>query len=870
MVRHAATVLAALLLGVATARAQCPDGTPPPCVESGRSPTVVPALRGAAIPDSAARARAFGLMPFRNLTGKADHEWLSAGIPKMLEQYLGQFPDLTVVSTERQLDAMRRLRLSPTAAVGTAELRSLARLTGGWSVLRGSILPAGRGVQVQLEVVDAGSGRVLGRRVVGVASDAELAAAALALFRFALERVGDVAALPAELAGLMRPSAGDAATALADRAASTSSIEAFRLYTSVLPLVARGDDAGAVLQLRRAVGIDSTFASAWSMLSLLLAKGARCAGDAAALPGGDASRAFAMAERHASQLSPDERADLRARRARFGGQLALAREIRDSLWRADTAYVVRAGLLADAHWEDVVLRDSLRPERGPRGNANLALRLYERHAVELQEPREWLATHWAQLAGDLGFPARGIGAFPRERASLCDYRDEAAPVRLLPVVTDTVGWMPRDAWDRLSAGTRRAYRRRAAEQARDWAERAAQGRPDRGDLWFNLMLQQVNLRDYAGAEGSLTRAMAAGLGPVARAELPYFQAKVALGRGRYDDALRVATAGLTDTARARYVARHQVAALLALGRWDEAWGAAVTAAQRERRPPTCARLLELVAPSYGGSVPLVTRRAIMDSVARALPELLVRPGIGACAVDLATRLLPDSTELPRPEIAQLLGQRIAAQLATPGTVPDGVLLSQGRVLGDLDRAQYLALHALPRYHALDNEATLEWMVESDTMVVSGDSVRVSWRWTGPGSFRWDLPGQWDGWALHTTVRVGDGPDSPVLHFQLSRPPLPPTATATEQRGRLPELLAAATFAGAFTTVPLPALTPGAPRESQWHGSARMEGDRLVLVIRGALAERLRRARPAVHVHPGTCVGNVGGLCDRSSYPVAYR
>src|SRR5437016_961490 len=93
-------VVGALLsaLVVWSAGAQCPDGTPPPCTRG--------AARAAATsppPAERDRARTFLVLPFRNLSRRADYQWLVEASPTMLADALGQWTELTVVP-DRQGD----------------------------------------------------------------------------------------------------------------------------------------------------------------------------------------------------------------------------------------------------------------------------------------------------------------------------------------------------------------------------------------------------------------------------------------------------------------------------------------------------------------------------------------------------------------------------------------------------------------------------------------------------------------------------------------------------------------------------------------------------------------------------------------------
>ena len=88
-----------LLACVATAgplAAQCPDGTPPPCTRSSirrAVPTLDP--------------RKWIVLPFENLSGSSDAEWLRAASANMLYLDLSQWTDVHVVDDERVADMMR-------------------------------------------------------------------------------------------------------------------------------------------------------------------------------------------------------------------------------------------------------------------------------------------------------------------------------------------------------------------------------------------------------------------------------------------------------------------------------------------------------------------------------------------------------------------------------------------------------------------------------------------------------------------------------------------------------------------------------------------------------------------------------------------
>src|SRR5437667_5679346 len=129
--RLAATLLVILLSAPELARAQCPDGSPPPCAQrTTRTAARTP-------PPPKERAKKLMLLPFRNVTRKADQEWLVTGAPLMLAQALGQFRELEIVPQERLQAAMRASGIRGDSVPDASQLRRLAEETDGWTAITG-------------------------------------------------------------------------------------------------------------------------------------------------------------------------------------------------------------------------------------------------------------------------------------------------------------------------------------------------------------------------------------------------------------------------------------------------------------------------------------------------------------------------------------------------------------------------------------------------------------------------------------------------------------------------------------------------------------------------------------------------------------
>ena len=133
MAMRSVVLVLALIAVPRAARAQCPDGSPPPC--GARRPPTTPAASPAraSVPNAALRAKRLLLLPFRNLTRAPAQDWLVQGAPVMLGSALGQLNDLQVVPEERLTAALRRASLPLDGAPDATQLRRLAEETGGWT-----------------------------------------------------------------------------------------------------------------------------------------------------------------------------------------------------------------------------------------------------------------------------------------------------------------------------------------------------------------------------------------------------------------------------------------------------------------------------------------------------------------------------------------------------------------------------------------------------------------------------------------------------------------------------------------------------------------------------------------------------------------
>ncbi len=270
----------------------------------------------------AAGRPAVAVMPFDNMAGTEDTAWLSKGLPSMLLTGLAQTRGLDIVSPQRLQEIVKQTGSQSLESLDRAQLPDVARRAGAGAVVVGSIFKVGNEIRIDAQLEDLSNGRVLVAESV---------------------RGTDVFALVDQLAARIRDGVGfhDATSIRSVSDVSTTSLEAFRLYSQAVDAMfnSRMDDAEELLE--RAVAIDPTFADAY----MQLAYASRFRG----LMGLQREYLRKAAE-HADRLGERHRLILEAESARAEGDSATAVQALDELIEkfpdTDQAYVIAARLYA--------------------------------------------------------------------------------------------------------------------------------------------------------------------------------------------------------------------------------------------------------------------------------------------------------------------------------------------------------------------------------------------------------------------------------------------------------------------------------------------------------------------------------------------
>jgi len=196
---------------------------------------------------------AIAVMNFENIGGAQsdDRRWMSSGVPRMLLTGLAQTRGLEIVSPQRLQDAVKQIGGTSLDALDKNQTAEVARRAGAGAIVVGSIFQTNAEIRIDAQLEDLATGRVLAAKSV---------------------RGGEVFGLVDQLAASIRASIVDLDSGGPVRGVaelSSSSLEAYRLYSEGVQahINARWDDAHRLLE--RAVAIDPAFADAYLQLAFV-------------------------------------------------------------------------------------------------------------------------------------------------------------------------------------------------------------------------------------------------------------------------------------------------------------------------------------------------------------------------------------------------------------------------------------------------------------------------------------------------------------------------------------------------------------------------------------------------------------------------
>jgi eukaryotic-like serine/threonine-protein kinase len=192
---------------------------------------------------------AVAIMPFENPSGLQETQWLTTGVPSMLQTGLGQTEGLDVVGTQRIEEVLKQLGQSA-GAIDKSRMLEVARRAGAGALVVGAVFRDGGILRLDAQVQDVGTGRLLDTFTV---------------------RGTDVFPLVDQLTVEIRDSLNvrPAPAARSISEITSSDPEAYRLYQEGLDALHNMRIADGYERLQRAVRLDPGFASAYAYLVIV-------------------------------------------------------------------------------------------------------------------------------------------------------------------------------------------------------------------------------------------------------------------------------------------------------------------------------------------------------------------------------------------------------------------------------------------------------------------------------------------------------------------------------------------------------------------------------------------------------------------------
>jgi tetratricopeptide (TPR) repeat protein len=494
------------LVALPAVRAQCPDGSPPPC--RAQQVAVAPRRVNPPLDD-----RTWIVVPFDNLAKNSEAEWMRGASVNLLYLGMSRWTDVRVIDDERVADLMRGVPDANNASLSLNAGLAVARRAGAGKLVMGDVLKIGNRTAVTAKVFDVKSGQ----RVRSVREETAIQDSVMPMFGKLAQKVLNIAPPQGANVGVV----------------GTMSMAAYQEYAEGMQALNLFDLARARSHFERALQLDSTFALAHAKLSVL---------GGWVTPNDPANRQHAeAAARLAGSLPPREKTLINANVAFSHREYVRACEGFSALIRSDSTDTDAWYGLGDCLFHD----NAAVPTNGDttrirwRGDLNASVRAFQR-ALEL-DPTYHLA--YQHIVDAYSGQFRGGSYCVENRCTqyIAVVRPSGDSLLIVPLT------LPRDSalfrahlGDYLRNGGRKRMLERARQTAEQWV--AANPSEERARLMHANVL--LFLGRVAEADSTLRHAKLNDSTPAAgNAALDRLEIAVKLWRTA--DALR-----LYDSARA--------------------------------------------------------------------------------------------------------------------------------------------------------------------------------------------------------------------------------------------------------------------------------------------------------------------------------
>ena len=236
------SLLLASLVALPAARAQCPDGSPPPC--RAQQVAVAPRRVNPPLDD-----RTWIVVPFDNLAKNSEADWMRGASVNLLYLGMSRWTDVRVIDDERVADLMRDVPEANQATLSLNAGLAVARRAGAGKLVMGDVLKIGNRTAVTAKVFDVKSGQ----RVRSVREETAIQDSVMPMFGKLAQKVLNIAAPQGASVGVV----------------GTTNMAAYQEYAEGMQALNLFDIPKAKAHLERALQIDSTFALAHAKLSVL-------------------------------------------------------------------------------------------------------------------------------------------------------------------------------------------------------------------------------------------------------------------------------------------------------------------------------------------------------------------------------------------------------------------------------------------------------------------------------------------------------------------------------------------------------------------------------------------------------------------------
>ena len=235
--RLSAVIAATSVIAAATAAAQCPNGTPPPC--DSRQTAQLTLIKRAPAPRL--DDKTYIVLPFTNVSRAPDADWLSDAAVNMLSMDMGRWQDIKVIDDRRVADYLREVPRPAGSRLSMNDALAVARRAGAGRVIIGDVLKVGARTAITATLVNASDGKTI---------------------RTAREETSVADSLMSVFGKIARQILAVSATDANAGSVGTTSVGAYKEYVAGNQALNRFDATEAKKRYEAALRLDSNFALA--------------------------------------------------------------------------------------------------------------------------------------------------------------------------------------------------------------------------------------------------------------------------------------------------------------------------------------------------------------------------------------------------------------------------------------------------------------------------------------------------------------------------------------------------------------------------------------------------------------------------------